>query len=109
MEGAHCYPGGTCNQTGLILPVHEYDHSLGCSITGGFILRGPAAASLAGRYVYGDFCSGRIWALTQGQGVWENIMLAETAYTISTFGEDETGNVYVADYSAGAVYQVVGN
>ena len=109
MEGAHCYSGGTCNQTGLVLPVHEYDHSMGCSITGGFVLRGPASASLAGRYVYGDFCSGRIWALMQGQGVWENILLAETTFTISTFGEDEAGNVYVADYSAGAVYQVVGN
>jgi glucose/arabinose dehydrogenase len=109
MEGAHCYPGGTCNQTGLTLPVHEYDHSQGCSITGGFVLRGPTAASLAGRYIYGDLCSGNIWALRQSQGVWENILLADTTYTISTFGEDEAGNVYVADYSAGAVYQVVGN
>jgi len=109
MEGAHCYPGGACIQTGLTLPVHEYDHSLGCSTTGGFVLRGPSSASLAGWYIYGDYCSGRIWALRKSQGTWENVMLADTAFTISTFGEDEAGNVYVADYSAGAIYQVVGN
>jgi hypothetical protein len=111
MEGAHCYPGGTCSQIGLFLPAYEYDHSQGCSITGGFVLRGPTAASLAGRYIFGDFCSGRIWSLKPllPGGPWESSLLADTAYTISTFGEDEAGNVYVADYSAGVVYQVVGH
>jgi hypothetical protein len=109
MEGAHCYNPVTCNQTGLTLPVHEYDHSLGCSITGGFVLRGPSSASLAGWYIYGDYCSGRIWALRKSQGTWENIVLADTTFAISTFGEDEAGNVYVADHSTGAIYQVAGN
>jgi glucose/arabinose dehydrogenase len=108
MEGAHCYPGGACNQTGLTLPVHEYDHSQGCSITGGFVMRGPSAASLSGWYVYGDLCTGTIWALRQSQGLWENNLLADTTSTISTFGEDEAGSVYVADYATGAIYQVVG-
>jgi glucose/arabinose dehydrogenase len=107
-EGAHCYNAVTCNQTGFTLPVHEYDHSLGCSITGGFVLRGPASASLAGWYIFGDYCSGRIWALRNSQGTWENIMLADTTFTISTFGEDEAGNVYAADYSTGTIYQIAG-
>jgi glucose/arabinose dehydrogenase len=109
MEGAHCYPGGTCNQTGLILPVHEYDHTFGCSITGGFVMRGPASARLEGRYVYADFCSGNIWALRQSQGAWENVLLADTTFTISAFGEDEAGNMFLADYSSGSVHQVSGN
>jgi len=62
MEGMHCYGASTCDRTGLTLPVAEYDHSLGnCSITGGHIYRGSAYPALRGVYLYGDYCSGRIW------------------------------------------------
>lgn len=108
MEGFHCYNAMTCNQTGLTLPVHEYDHTQGCAITGGFVLRGTTAASLEGWYVYGDYCSGNIWALRQSQGLWENMLLVHSTNNITTFGEDEAGNVYVADYMGGAIYQVLG-
>jgi glucose/arabinose dehydrogenase len=109
MEGAHCFGAVPCDQTGLTLPVHEYGHSQGCSITGGFVFRGPASAGLSGKYIFGDYCSGRIWALQQTGGGWSNILLADTGYTISSFGEDEAGNVYAADHGGGAIYRLVSN
>ena len=78
MEGAHCFAGGRslssllrrgegeCDRDGLELPVVEYDREGGCSITGGYVYRGARLPSLAGAYVYGDFCSGKIWAVRHG-------------------------------------------
>lgn len=109
MEGTHCYPGGTCDQTGLTLPVHEYDHTLGCSITGGLVARDAAVMSLWGMYVFGDFCSGRIWALQHTQSGWDAVLLADTTYTLSTFGEDEAGHLYVSDYGTGTIYRFIGD
>ena len=63
MEGAHCFERSVCDQSGLTLPVAEYSHAQGCSVTGGYVYRGSAVPSLAGWYVYGDFCTGRIWAV----------------------------------------------
>jgi len=94
-------------------PVLEYAHTDGnCSITGGHRYRGVQSPTLVGTYFYGDLCSGRIWGGTrQGDGTWTTAELLNTALTISTFGEDEDGEVYVAHYaaSAGAVYGLVVN
>jgi glucose/arabinose dehydrogenase len=107
MEGSHCYPGPPCDQTGLVLPVAEYGHSGGnCSVTGGLVYRGPGNPTLTGIYVYGDYCSGRIWGLVQDGGAWQAGLLKETGLTITSFGEDETGNLYVADFREGAIYQI---
>lgn len=73
------------------------------------MFRGPASPDLSGKYLFGDYCSGRIWALGQTQGGWMSTLLTDTAFTISTFGEDEAGNVYVADHGAGSIYQILGN
>lgn len=105
MEGNHCYPSGPCNETGLVLPVAEYDHSLGCSVTGGVVYRGTTSA-LQGIYFFGDYCSGRIWGLAQEAGTWSTQILATTGLAISSFGEDEAGNVYLTDFWNGAVYQI---
>ncbi|NIP78247.1 MAG: glucose dehydrogenase, partial [Gemmatimonadetes bacterium] len=59
MEGSHCYDG-ECSTAGLVLPVHEYSHADGCSITGGFVYRGAAVPSLEGRYLFADYCRGWI-------------------------------------------------
>ena len=69
MEGRACYsPSSRCNTTGKILPVVTYNHSQGdCSVIGGYVYRGSSAPSLAGRYLFGDFCSGRIWMISQGR------------------------------------------
>ena len=64
MEGAHCYqPATDCDQTGLTLPVSEYDHSLGCAVIGGVVARGQAEPSFVGWYFFSDDCSGNIWVL----------------------------------------------
>jgi glucose/arabinose dehydrogenase len=105
MEGTHCYNAATCDQTGLTLPVWEYGRSEGQSITGGFVYRGSAQPSLQGIYFYGDYLSGRLWGLQQVHGAWQNQLFLETNKNISSFGEDETGELYLVDYS-GAIYRL---
>jgi len=109
MEGNHCFePATGCDVEGLVLPVAEYDHGLGCSITGGYVYRGSRYPDMAGVYFYGDFCSGNIWGLRQDEaGDWETALLLETDLSISTFGEDAEGELYVASYNDGIVYQLV--
>jgi len=109
MEGESCYPPGTvgCNRTGLSLPVFVYDHALGCSVTGGHVVRGSAFPSLQGVYLFGDFCSGRVWGIRKSGAAWENAVLAITTMNITTFGEDETGNVYVVNFANGDLLQIL--
>jgi len=97
MEGSHCYsPPAGCDQTGLVLPVAEYDHSLGCSITGGYVYRGGTIPDLTGYYIYGDYCSGNIWALGyQNNAVTANVLLTESDLRITSFGVDAEGEIYV--------------
>jgi glucose/arabinose dehydrogenase len=106
MEGANCFNSATCNTAGLSLPVFAYDHSLGCSVTGGHVYRGPAFPSLQGIYLFGDLCSGRVWGLRRNGAGWDKSLLADTALTITTFGEDEEGNVYVANYANGDLLKI---
>ncbi|MCP2501109.1 MAG: PQQ-dependent sugar dehydrogenase [Deltaproteobacteria bacterium] len=110
MEGDSCYPFGTvgCNRTGLALPVFVYDHGLGCSVTGGHVYRGSAFPSLQGVYLFGDLCSGRIWGIRKNGVAWDNAVLADnTGLTITTFGEDEAGNVYVVNYANGDLLKIL--
>ena len=109
MEGDSCYPPGTvgCNRTGLALPVYVYAHSPECSVTGGHVYRGSAFPSLQGVYLFGDLCSGRIWGIRKNGGAWDNALLAATTLTITTFGEDESGNVYVVNYANGDLLRIV--
>ncbi|MEP7287122.1 MAG: PQQ-dependent sugar dehydrogenase [Chloroflexota bacterium] len=107
-EGLHCYPAGAqCDQSKFIQPVAEYDHSLGCSISGGFVYRGAAYPVLRGTYFYSDYCSGRIWGLQQANGSWQSAILMQGAGSVSTFGEDEAGELYVADLSKGTISKLV--
>ncbi len=89
MEGSLCYsPPSGCNETGLQLPVWEYNHSVGNAIIGGFVYRGTALPDLEGAYIYGDYGSGRIWALRNGTTTPVNNELALTGLHISSFGTD---------------------
>lgn len=101
MEGSSCFESQNCSQTGLTLPVAEYSHSVGCSITGGEVYRGSAYPDLDGLYLYGDFCSGRIWGLNRNGNDWQMQELADTSFNITSFGEDEAGNVYLAARNVG--------
>jgi len=86
--------------------VAEYLHGSGdCSVTGGYVYRGSAPA-LKGIYLYGDFCSGRIWGLQRNGVTWENRLLIDSDLLISTFGEDENGELYVADYGSGGIFRI---
>jgi hypothetical protein len=109
MEGDRCYPPGTagCDRSGLALPVFVYDHSLGCSVTGGHVYRGSAFPSLQGVYLFGDYCSGRIWGIRKNGAGWDNALLADTTLSISTFGEDESGNVYVVNHASGDLQRIL--
>src|SRR3989475_6233924 len=104
MEGTACFPSSSsgCNDGTLTLPILEYDHSLGCSITGGYRYRGGRFPQLVGRYFYGDFCSGRIWTGVQSGSTWSGTQLIDTAMQITSFGEDEDGELYVVHYDSGS-------
>ncbi len=104
MEGTHCYNPPSCNPAGFTLPVWEYPHAAGdCSVAGGFVYRGTAYPCLDGTYVYGDYCSGRIWGLRRPAGVWTSALLYDAPFNITSFGEDEAGEPWVADYTNGAI------
>uniref|UniRef100_C6E595 Glucose/sorbosone dehydrogenase-like protein n=1 Tax=Geobacter sp. (strain M21) TaxID=443144 RepID=C6E595_GEOSM len=106
MEGSRCYKKEKCDKAGMVPPVAEYYQGEGdCSVTGGYVYRGKME-QLKGIYLYGDFCSGRIWGLSQSGGKWVSRLLLETPHRISTFGEDEQGELYVADYGEGTIYRV---
>jgi glucose/arabinose dehydrogenase len=107
MEGRHCYrPSTGCRTSGLKFPVVEYSHNEGCSVTGGYVYRGTAVPTLASRYVFGDFCSGSIWTISRtAVAPAAKSLLFDTSMLISGFGEDQAGELYVLDFSAGTLYR----
>jgi glucose/arabinose dehydrogenase len=107
MEGLHCYnPPTNCDDGTLTLPVLEETHANGwCAIVGGFRYRGAAIPGLTGVYLYGDLCLGEIWAATESAGIWTAQRLLDPSLTISSFGQDEAGELYVVDLG-GAVYRI---
>lgn len=108
MEGDSCYNADTCDQDGLAMPVFVYSHAEGgCSVTGGYVYRGAASPALAGTYLCGDYCSGLIWGLRRDTGgAWVASPPVESGYSISSFGQDEAGELYLADLSGGSVYRI---
>jgi glucose/arabinose dehydrogenase len=93
-EGNHCtnLNPGACTGSGFVFPIWEYDHSAGrCSITGGYIYRGFRSTVPVSAYVYGDYCTGEIWQLQSGT----NTLLIDAPLNITSFGEDEAGEIYV--------------
>jgi glucose/arabinose dehydrogenase len=108
MEGSICYnPLSGCDQSGKILPVMEYNHTVGCSITGGYVYRGSNFPSLTGYYFYGDYCKGKLFSLHNDSILgWTSVQIADTPYSLSTFGVDEQGEIYLADIGAGKIYNL---
>jgi hypothetical protein len=109
LEGSACYDAPTCDRTGKVLPTLEYDHSLGCSVTGGYVYRGAAIPALRGTYFYADYCGGwvRSFRFSAGQAteqrVWDS---PDTHDYVVSFGEDASGELYVLTAS-GKVYRIV--
>ena len=104
MEGTHCYaPRKGCNEDGLEPPVAEYARKAPrCSIIGGYVYRGTRMPTLQGTYLYGDYCSGEILGLLNGM----QKVLIETGFHISSFGQDQAGELYVVDL-AGGVHRII--
>ncbi|MBL8162188.1 MAG: PQQ-dependent sugar dehydrogenase [Anaerolineae bacterium] len=85
--------------SGAVMPVTQYDHTEGCSITGGYVYRGQNITSLVGEYLFGDFCAGTIWGLRRdAAGKWTRRTLMNSGRVISSFGEDYSGELYSIDY-----------
>jgi uncharacterized repeat protein (TIGR01451 family) len=106
MEGSLCFGTTTCDTTGLILPVAEYDHTQGCSIAGGTVYRGTLYPTLEGIYFFGDWCSGQIWGLQPADGAWQSALLYQSTLSVISFTQDESGKLWVADYASGAIYPI---
>jgi len=110
MEGFECHEAASCDQAGLALPVVDYGREGGnCSVTGGYVVRGESAGTLAGWYVYGDFCSGRLWALNPAEADArpQAQILRQTGPQIASFAEDSAGNLYMLSFD-GRVYGIEG-
>ena len=103
-EGSSAYEGAPPPDVQMIPPVAEYSHEMGCSVTGGVVYRGSRLPEWQGVYLYGDYCSGLVWGLVQdAQGNWQNQMMFEPVGRITSFGQDEHGEVYLVD-QGGIVY-----
>jgi hypothetical protein len=114
MEGTLCGGGGgsgcvpvppPCGDPSYTLPILEYSHDGGsCSVTGGYVYRGLSVPDLYGMYVYGDYCSGQIFAAEHSSGTWTSVELPVGAQNLTTFGEDSSGDLYLATQD-GALYR----
>jgi glucose/arabinose dehydrogenase len=108
MEGSHCFrPASGCDTTDLVAPIAEYGHDVGCTVIGGNVYRGSDQPRLVGGYVFADYCSGRIWAIAAASdGSTEPVLVAETGATLSSFGEDEEGELFATDLSSGQLLRI---
>lgn len=107
MEGNHCFSEQTCSAEGLVIPITEYNHNFGCSITGGYVYRGQDFPALQGGYFFADYCSGTLWAIAADSNpLTEPTIVLESGLQISSFGEDERGELYLSAFD-GKLYRLV--
>ena len=104
-EGTHCY--SACSGVSYTPPITEYSHAIGCSVSGGFVYRGSGQPSLKGFYVFADYCAGTLFTVPAGAGSKTPKPVADTGLSISSFGESESGELYLVDIGGGGLYRVV--
>lgn len=103
-EATHPFARGTAENH--VLPFAEYNHGVGCSVTGGYVYRGEAIPQLEVAYLFGDYCSGRVWVSYRDSNMqWNTNEFLQTGFQISSFGEDEAGELYIIDYG-GTLYRI---
>ena len=101
-EGTNCYAEDECGTEGLTLPVAQYSHDFGCSVTGGYVYRREDEPALEGVYLFADYCTGLLWGLGRDEtGDWVTSEPIETGLNISSFGEDAAGELYLTDLGGG--------
>ncbi len=109
LEGSRCYPADPCDPSDTVLPVYEYTHDDGCSVTGGYVYRGTAYPDFQGRYFFADYCSGWIRSFFADDGdaldVFDHTDDFGTVPSIASFGEDAAGELYVVSMS-GTIYRI---
>jgi glucose/arabinose dehydrogenase len=106
-EGNQPYQGTPPESLEMVFPVWVYNHSLGCSATGGYVYRGTSLPEWFGVYIFGDYCTGNIWGLLKNpDGSWENALLYQLPAYITSFGQDEFGEVYLTSIT-GQIYKMV--
>ncbi len=108
MEGAHCFnPSTGCDTSNKIMPIAEYDHTIGIAVIGGYVYKGTAIPSLANKYIFGDL-TGKIFSLTEAPAnTFTRSDLLTTNRMVSSLGQDAAGEVYVLDYGAGIILKLV--
>ncbi len=107
LEGNHCFkPASGCDGSGKFPPRAEYSHEFGCVVIGGYVYRGKEMPELDGWYVYGDFCSGRVWAVDIASDSGAAIPLADSGAQIASFAQDKAGELYLLSFD-NAVYKLV--
>lgn len=109
MEADECFESDNCDKKGLIEPVWSYHQGseTGHSVTGGYVCRDKNLPGLDGKYIFGDFVSGNIWALSySGKKAVKNELIAKLSDGLSSFGEDSKSNLYVLAYGAGKIYKI---
>jgi glucose/arabinose dehydrogenase len=118
MEGKECtgLSGCTCNSPALTIPIFDYTHSAGnCSVTGGYVYRGAAIPELDGTYFFADFCTGKIWSFVRSGNTVSQFtdrtaelhpITGETINNITSFGEDDKGEIYIVDRD-GEIFRIV--
>jgi len=110
MEGFHCFqPSSGCDETGLTLPVAEYDHGQGCAIVGGVVVHDATRPALDGRYLFGDACSDNLWTIdAAGDGRRTPKIVAKLGRTVSSIGMAEDGSVYATSLDRGELLALSG-
>jgi glucose/arabinose dehydrogenase len=104
-EGNHLYKA-TKMLPGFTWPVAEYSHAEGDAVMGGYVYRGARYPAMQGLYVFGDYGTGKIWTLRRSGTTWVRRLALSTGYTISTFGVDEAGELWVADWGTGVIHRL---
>jgi glucose/arabinose dehydrogenase len=106
-EGTHTYNTSGCNYPEYVNPIWEYGHNPECSITGGYVYRGPSVPELEGKYIYGDYCSSKIWSLEyDGINPPVNQYLLNSTGSLTSFGVDQQNELYITSFN-GNIYRFV--